>query len=395
MFIKMRIRHCFRKKQTKSHTEQGIIYTTVTIHKKRSQPFSTGIQVLKSEWDAKKQQIIGRNKAILNDELTAISNALLSIKQSLQANKKDVTADAVRNQWLQEQAAPITIFSIMDQHEAHQRKHGRGKKGKPLTKGTFTFYSTNRAYFTDYINQHKNALVNPESINAIWLNRYETYLATRPIKPLKQRSINSAITYLKQILSYAMANELINKAPALHYKLKPAPTVLPMPLTDQECTILEFGTFTRAQQKVVDCFFFLRYTGLHYIDGKQLTDKAICTDEQGKRFLFLNRQKTEEPAYIPYHPKAEALVNKYGAIEKLPFTGFDNMTALLRKAAKSVGLNKKMTLGMARDTFANDCSNNMKMSDESLATMLGHTTTGQVKKYRRISIDRITKEWKA
>jgi integrase len=279
----------------------------------------------------------------------------------------------------------------MDLHETHQRIHGRGKKGQPLTEGTFEFYKTNRTYFRDYLATSKAISTCPESINTLWLTKYESYLLSRP---LKQSSVNYAINYIKHVLSVAITNEAITKAPALHYQLKPITPTKPSPLTDLEIHKFESGCFCPAQQKAVDCFLFLRYTGLHYIDGKNITEASLMYDESGKPFLHVLRQKTGEPALIPYHPKAKAIIEKYGGLGKLPFTSQSNLTKRLRLSAQKVNVRTNITPGTGRDTFADDCSKSMKVSDESLAAMLGHTTTGQVKKYRRISINRIIAEWK-
>ncbi|WP_460912458.1 phage integrase SAM-like domain-containing protein [Spirosoma areae] len=394
MFIKMRVRFWFRKQQGQSSGQLGILYGTITIHKTRSEPFSTGISVKKGNWNAKTQQVTGRQGAILNDELTAIHTDLLTIKQNLQNAKQDVTAESVRAEWLRQQHGPDSLLMLMKLHEKHQRKYGKGKKGKPLTDGTFRQYETNQAYLADYLTNHKAVSLNPEKINAAWLLRFEQYLMTRPTHPLKQSSVNYAITYINQVLKFALANELIRTAPALFHKLTPAIPTEPTPLTDSEFRSLEQAELPQAQRRAVDCFLFLRYTGLHYVDGRNITNSSIQVDTSGREYLRVVRQKTEEPALIPYHPKAKAVAKKYGGLACLPFTEFDNMNNQLKAAAKSVGIGRNITPGTARDTFADDCSNNMNMSDESLAAMLGHTTTGQVKKYRKISIERIAKEWK-
>ncbi|GAB4049456.1 tyrosine-type recombinase/integrase [Spirosoma litoris] len=394
MFIKMRTRFWFRKQQTKQTTsQQGIIYFTVTINKIRSQPLSTGIQVIKSDWDSKKQLIVGPTAPALNEELISVKNTLIEIKNNLKATRQDVTAEAIRVEWLREQSGPISLAKIAKQHTEYQEKFGRNRKGKKLSEGTFETYRTYLAYLNDYLKNNKVS-ENPEQINATWLQGYETYFANRSIKPLKQKSINLGIGYIKQILRFAMANELITKAPALYYKIKPALAPKPQPLSASECKKLESATFPDPQQRAVDCFLFLRYTGLHFVDGKNITPDALQIDTDEIDYLYVLRQKTEEAAYIPYHAKASLLVAKYGGLDRLPFTNYEALTKQLRKAAKSVDITKKITFGMARDTFADDCSNNMKMSDENLAGMLGHTTTSQVKKYRKFSIRRIAGEWK-
>ncbi|WP_162387470.1 phage integrase SAM-like domain-containing protein [Spirosoma endbachense] len=89
-------------------------------------------------------------------------------------------------------------MTLLTDFEVHQRKYGKGKKGKPLTEGTFTQYRTNRAYLEDYIRSNKNVTLNPESINGTWFLRFEQYLRTRTTqKPLKQSTINLAIAHFK------------------------------------------------------------------------------------------------------------------------------------------------------------------------------------------------------
>jgi integrase len=394
MFIKMKVRFWIRKQQGQPSSQLGILYATITINKIRSLPFSTGVSICKKYWDSKLQQVLGKHNVVLNDELAQVKTDLLTIKQQLQNARKNVTAESVRDEWLRQQNGPGSLLALMNQHEIYQRKYGKGKKGKPLTEGTFKLYKSNRAYLKDYLEHCKNISLNPEQINGKWLINFEDYLKSRIGKPLTQSTVNYAITYIKQVLKFALSNESIRVAPGIFYKLNPIPPTVPKPLTEKEIKLLEDATLTDKQRKAVDCFLFLRYTGMHYIDGFQLTESSIQIDENGNEYLALKRQKTEEPAYIPYHTKAKAIANKYGGISKLPFTTFDNMNARLKRAALTVGILRNITPGTARDTFADYCSNTIKVSDESLAAMLGHSSTVQVKKYRRISIRRIIAEWK-
>jgi site-specific recombinase XerD len=395
MFVKMKVRFWFRKQQGQTKTKIGILYGTITINKIRSKPFSTGISVKIENWSPKEQKVIGKHGLILNDELASVQTNLLSIKQELQAAKKEVNSESVRAEWLKQQSGPDSILTLLSDFEVHQRKYGKGKKGKPLTEGTFTIYKTNRAYLEDYIRNNKNVTLNPESINGTWFLRLEQYLRTRTThKVLKQSTINVAIAHFKQVLKFALSNEVIKQAPGIFFHVSTADPTAPTPLTAQEIYLLETAELTDAQRRAVDCFLFLRYTGLHYIDGRNISDQSVLIDESGLEYLHVIRQKTEEPAFIPYHPRARAIANKYGGLDCLPFTEFVNMNNRLKGAARRAGILRNITPGTGRDTFADDCSNNMGMSDESLAGMLGHTTTAYVKKYRRISIKRIIAEWK-
>ncbi|WP_316797129.1 hypothetical protein [Pedobacter agri] len=62
---------------------------------------------------------------------------------------------------------------------------------------------------------------------------------------------------------------------------------------------------------VRDIFIFSCYTGLSYIDVKQLRSDQITKGDDGNLWIFIKRQKTETPCHIPLLDEAKVILDRY------------------------------------------------------------------------------------
>jgi len=69
-------------------------------------------------------------------------------------------------------------------------------------------------------------------------------------------------------------------------------------------------------EQVRDVFIFSCFTGLAYIDVKQLTANNICTSFDGKQWIMTHRQKTDTPVNVPLLNIPLTILKKYEG--KLP-----------------------------------------------------------------------------
>ncbi len=60
-----------------------------------------------------------------------------------------------------------------------------------------------------------------------------------------------------------------------------------------------------------DMFLFSTFTGLAYVDLKNLRHDNIVQKEDGKQWIVLNRQKTGSTSYIPLLDIPLRLIEKY------------------------------------------------------------------------------------
>lgn len=139
-------------------------------------------------------------------------------------------------------------------------------------------------------------------------------------------------------------------------------------------------TFLTERLKLVkDIFLFSCFTGLAYADVKKLKSSEIRIGIDGKKWLFIKRQKSTTPAPVPLLPLAIEILDKYKDHPKcvandipLPILSNQKMNGYLKEIADLCGIQKELTYHTARHTFATTVTLNNNVPIESVSKMLGH-----------------------
>jgi site-specific recombinase XerD len=131
-------------------------------------------------------------------------------------------------------------------------------------------------------------------------------------------------------------------------------------LTQEELETLihkEFSISRLAQ--VRDIFVFCTFTGLAFIDVKQLTPNHLIKDNNGAMWIRKSRQKTGNMCNIPVLSVAQKLIEKYSNHPEciknnvlLPVMSNQKMNAYLKEIADLCGITKKLSTHVARYTAA-------------------------------------------
>jgi site-specific recombinase XerD len=155
-------------------------------------------------------------------------------------------------------------------------------------------------------------------------------------------------------------------------------------LTDKEISILRL-------QMVKDIYLFSCYTGLAYIDVKQLTYENII-EKNGFQWIQKKRQKTKNLCSIPILPPALSIMKKYKNSSLcepknlvLPVLSNQKMNAYLKEIADICGIQKKLSTHTARHTFATTTTLGNEVSLEVVSKMLGHTDQKMTRRYARVN----------
>jgi site-specific recombinase XerD len=164
-------------------------------------------------------------------------------------------------------------------------------------------------------------------------------------------------------------------------------------LSVEEKEKLKTTVWSAHLQRVVDSFLFMCYQGMHVSDYLKLTADHISSVKQ-VQWLRVGRTKTKVEATIPLHSEAVKIIDKYGGMSNLPKLSGQKSNEYLKIIAERIGTEKHLTNKVARKTFTDMCINEYGMSDESVAAMLGHTSTRFVRKYGAVKQKRILAEWK-
>src|SRR5690606_2241175 len=123
-------------------------------------------------------------------------------------------------------------------------------------------------------------------------------------------SNNTAVKYIKnfgKIIRICLANGWLKTSPFLNYKAK-IRQVDRVLLTEEELERIARKGFVSARlEQVRDIFMFSCFTGLAYVDVKELKTTDIAQGIDGEQWVFKHRQKTDTPSRIPLLPAAQEI----------------------------------------------------------------------------------------
>jgi site-specific recombinase XerD len=187
----------------------------------------------------------------------------------------------------------------------------------------------------------------------------------------------------------------MDKNPYIKFKRKRPKYVDRKYLTADELAKIEAKEFTIARVGFVrDMFLFCCYTGLSYAD-LQLLKPSNLVNESGTLFIKTFREKTDEKAAIFVFEKARRLLEKYkGKRSGYCFPGISNQrfNSYLKEVADLSGVDKNLTVHMARHTFATTVMLQNGASLEVVQKALGHAKIATTEIYAKMVDSRVAAE---
>jgi len=192
-----------------------------------------------------------------------------------------------------------------------------------------------------------------------------------------------------KITNLALKMEWLDKDPFRNFKLRYIRNERDY-LTERELDLIEETSFmTIGLNRVKDVFLFSCYTGLSYIDIKELHPNQILIGIDRNQWIHTKRVKTNEPVKIPLLPRAKGILAKYGEeMERtgklLPVYSNQKTNKNLKEIAKACGIHKNITFHVARHTFATTVTLSNGVPIETVSKLLGHTKLSTTQIYARV-----------
>ncbi len=237
-------------------------------------------------------------------------------------------------------------------------------------------------------------------IDGNFIREFDFYLKTK--KNCQQNTVVKHLKNLKKIIRIAISNDWIQKDPFMGIQFKHEEVQVDF-LTQEELNrlILKEFEITRLEQ-IRDVFVFCCYTGLAFIDVKNLREEHLVKDNQGQLWIRKQREKTGVMCNIPVLTPAKALLDKYGnnpeCVEKgqlLPVISNQRVNAYLKEIADLCGITKKLTTHTARHICATVVMLANNVSMENVAKILGHSNTKMTHRYAKVLDSSIMRDMKA
>lgn len=387
----------FFTRKSRSISNIVSIYLRITVNGKRSE-ISIKRTVLFKEWDSTKNR--GRGTSIkiriLNNYLDHVFNKLLDCHKQLLEEDKIISSLAMKARYLGNDDNLKTLKELIAYHNTSMIT--------VLKPGTMKNYYTTEKYLGRFLlKKMKVDDIYLKQLNYKFIIDFEQYLRTyKNSKKQLMLSNNGVMKHLerfKKMVNLAIKLEWMIKNPFIQFQLK-FDKYDRQYLSERELELFENTYYTNQRlEKVKDCFIFSCYTGLSFVDVKELTKDKITKGIDNNYWIFTKREKTNETVKIPILPKALEIINKYqNDVESnytkklLPLCSNQKTNNYLKEIAKDCSIHKNITFHVARHTFATTVLLSNGVPIETVSKLLGHAKLSTTQIYARVIESKISED---
>ncbi len=396
--MKTKVSILFYAKRAKASVNGLVpIYTRITINGKRIE-LSSNRFVEMSKWSTEAGKMKGNSEEArsINSHLDMLRIQIIDMQMELVHKKIPVTAETLKNKILGVDERARMLIPIFQDHN-NKIKELVGKEYAP---GTLERYKTSLSHTIEFLQwKYKVSDIEINKIDHAFVTDYEFWL-----RSVRNCANNTAVKYIKnfnKIIKICLANDWLDKNPFVNYKSK-VKEVERVYLSEEEIqNIIEKDFKTERLSLVRDIFLFSCFTGLAYIDVKNLTKSHISIGIDGEKWIFTHRQKTESASKIPILPLTQMIIDKYednpqsvNQEKLLPILSNQKMNAYLKEIATVCNIEKELTFHIARHTFATTVTLTNGVPIESVSKMLGHKNLRTTQHYAKVLDKKVSEDMK-
>lgn len=387
MRILFRIRLSAINKQGKAG-----IYCRVKLNGQSATDFSTFIQTTPDGWDSAKQQLKGNSRRVHddNERLKLIHSDITKLFLHFEVNNEPISAQHLADLYTGKQQMSYTFSQLVDLFE----KHIEATYSSP---GTRRNYNTRIENIRLFLVEQKWTRL---AADRFTLGSADEFVRWARGRGLDNNYIVRHTQILKNITQDAVRREILTVDKLSAFVLKKKEKVNTKHLTRLEVQELEKMDWRPEIQRIVDLFLFSTYTGLHYMDAQTLVSADVRNGIDGRPWLFKVRGKYADSEFfvnesiqvVPLSESALAIIDKYQGVENLPKISNAKYNDWLKQIQHMAGIKLRLTVKIARKTFTDVMLNELGVSEESVAAMLGHSSTKHVRYYGKASEQRVARE---
>lgn len=358
----------------------------ISINGLRSQ-LSTKQSVLPSAWDVTQNRTIGRSVEMIriNRELDDIRERLERSYEKLRCEYERVLPWMVRDQFLEEVQPQASLLDFFRRHNASFLQ----QVGIDRCRSTYYKYRSVAQHLSRFIRQTygREDLVFGE-LSRDFLVAFHGYLLCELGR--RKNTVWIYFTALKHVLAKARSEGLIQTDLFADYKIRSEFVARNFLSTEELNRLIALTNLTPSLQLIRDSFLFSCFTGLSFVDLKQLSLSHI---RQIGRVCWIEttRQKTGSPVQVRLFELPAAILEKYRPkmlhepIFPLPSNSWCNLC--LAQLMQLAEINKHITFHAARHTFATTLTLSQGMSIETISKLLGHRNIRTTQIYATVTPD--------
>lgn len=195
-------------------------------------------------------------------------------------------------------------------------------------------------------------------------------------------TVMKELRQLKYFFRLAFESGKISKNPFAGYKIKTAEEEQVYLEYDELKKIMDCRITDDRLDKIRDIFLFLCFTGLEWADLVNLKPIDVIINAHGQRYIKKPRVKTGVEYVSILYGNATEIWHLYKG--NLPLVSLQKFNLYLKELMEVVGINKEVSSLTARHSYACFLLNTLKLPEEIVSKMLGHTSTKQTRHYAKM-----------
>ena len=383
-------------KKTKNESDKLLsVYLRVTINGERFE-VSAQRYIEPARWSQQAGKAKGNSEDVrsLNTHLDTLRNKVYDYQQIILQEGKEFTKEALRMKWYGIDERTHTLVEVFRNHNQQLE----ALIGKGNSKATFGKYRTTLDHVISFLKwKYKKTDIEIPGITYSFITDFEFWL-----KSVQRCNHNTTIKYisnLRKIINLGIKNGWLTKDPFVGFKMSKKEVVREI-LTEEELqTLISIDIQNIRIRQVRDIFVFSCFTGLAYVDAKQLKRSEIVIGMDGERWIYTRRKKTDTPTRIPLLPVVLEIMETYKDHPQcmsqdclLPVPSNCKLNAYLKEVADLCGISKHLTFHIARHTFATTVTLNNGVPIETVSKMLGHKSIKITQIYAKILDKKVSED---
>jgi integrase len=366
----------------------------ITIGKTMTQ-FSLKLNADAGLWDTKAGRVNGKSKfAIDTNRRIDKTNLLIHTRYAeLKSKQKEVKATEVKcavQGIAKSQEMLLAYFHNMN--EAFSERVGFDRR-----QSTYLNYIYSYRALGNFIRmKYKIEDIPFRLLTYQFIEDFHFYLRVQ--RKMRPKTVVKIMTHLGTVIKEAMKQGIILMNPFLGFKAEKTPVVHKTLTRDELEKIMSLELRPNTILSITrDTFIFACFTGLAYIDVKQLTAEEIVTMDDGSQWIMSRRQKTGTPFSVRLMDIPLSIIAKYKTEgnENLLFPSMpknNNVYNRLNEIARKCEINKSIGFHMGRHTFASLITLSEGVPIETVSRMLGHRDIKTTQIYAELSLDKVAQD---